>query len=499
MRSALKQSKLEQTRRRKAVDPEHRPRSRGRGRGGHQPDELRAGHVHSPRRSFRFDAREDLVQRGGLVILDVHAHLCVTGERKCESERTYAGKAAARLTHDRGDRARDLDVVRREVDVERDQGTPHADDDAAGARVELGWTEIRRELTCVDPTLQLVWSAAAEEGRPPARRKLSVQEDRQCELLADPLGNASGRDPRALAVLGSQRNDGHHVGGADARMSALVPPQVDPIARARHSAHEGVDERSVLADDRKYGTVVVPVGVNVEHLRVRGERSTQRLDRVGVASLREVRHRLERQLHGRTLGAVKVYYDRRAHEYDEWWLGLGRFDGLDRPHWDDDVRALEQAVIALSPAPTLDVACGTGFLTRHLRGEIVGIDQSERMLELARERVPRGDFVQGDVLAGLPFDDASFGRVFTGHFYGHLEADRRGLFLAEARRVASELVVVDAAVRPDRPREEIQERILNDGSKWTVYKRYFTGAELAAELGGGDVLHESRSFVVVRA
>jgi len=194
-----------------------------------------------------------------------------------------------------------------------------------------------------------------------------------------------------------------------------------------------------------------------------------------------------------------VYYDRRAPEYDDWWLGLGRFDGLDRPRWDEDVHALEQAVAALPAARTLDVACGTGFLTRHLHGEIVGIDQSERMLDLARERVPRGEFVQGDVLDGLPFDALAFDRVFTGHFYGHLATDERRRFLSEARRVAPELVVVDAAVRPDRPREGFQERILNDGSRWTVYKRYFTGAELATELGGGEVLHESRWFVVVRA
>jgi demethylmenaquinone methyltransferase/2-methoxy-6-polyprenyl-1,4-benzoquinol methylase len=195
---------------------------------------------------------------------------------------------------------------------------------------------------------------------------------------------------------------------------------------------------------------------------------------------------------------VKTYYDRRASEYDDWWLGLGRFDGLDRPRWDDDVRALESAIASLPPARTLDVACGTGFLTRHLRGEIVGLDQSERMLELARERVADGEFVRADVFDGLRFENGSFDRVFTGHFYGHLPERERTLFLAEAARVAPELVVVDSAVRPDRKRVGMQERVLNDGSTWSVYKRYFTGAELADELGG-EVLHESRWFVVVRA
>ncbi|MEP6978847.1 MAG: class I SAM-dependent methyltransferase [Thermoleophilia bacterium] len=195
---------------------------------------------------------------------------------------------------------------------------------------------------------------------------------------------------------------------------------------------------------------------------------------------------------------MKTYYDARACEYDEWYEGLGRFDGLDRPQWDEDVRELERVVSALPPLRTLDVACGTGFLTRHLRGEVVGLDQSESMLAIAAERVPEAEFVQADALA-LPVEDGSFDRVFTGHFYGHLEPRVREAFLLEARRVAGELVVVDSAVRPDRRDEERQERVLNDGSRWEVYKRYFRGAGLAAELGGGEVLHEGRWFVVVRS
>ena len=195
---------------------------------------------------------------------------------------------------------------------------------------------------------------------------------------------------------------------------------------------------------------------------------------------------------------MKAYYDARAREYDEWYEGLGRFDGLDRPQWDDEVRELEGVVASLPPVRTLDVACGTGFLTRHLRGEIVGLDQSASMLAIAQDRVPAGEFVQGDALE-LPFEDGSFDRVFTGHFYGHLQPGVREAFLLEARRVAPELVVVDSAVRADRDAEERQERVLNDGSRWEVYKRYFTGAGLARELGGGEVMHEGRWFVVVRS
>jgi ubiquinone/menaquinone biosynthesis C-methylase UbiE len=195
---------------------------------------------------------------------------------------------------------------------------------------------------------------------------------------------------------------------------------------------------------------------------------------------------------------VKAYYDARAPEYDEWYRGLGRFDELDRPQWEEDVRELERAVAALPPKRTLDVACGTGFLTRHIAGEVVGFDQSARMLDVAREQAPNAELVQGDAL-DLPFEDGSFDRVFTGHFYGHLERDERERFLEEARRVAQELVVADAITRPDREREEVQERILNDGTRWTVYKRYFEPDGLARELGGGEILLANRWFVVVRA
>jgi demethylmenaquinone methyltransferase/2-methoxy-6-polyprenyl-1,4-benzoquinol methylase len=152
---------------------------------------------------------------------------------------------------------------------------------------------------------------------------------------------------------------------------------------------------------------------------------------------------------------------------------------------------------SLPAARTLDVACGTGYLTRHLRGEVTGLDQSASMVEIASARLPRARFVVAAALP-LPFADGEFERVFTGHFYGHLEGASRTDFLAEAARVARELVVADTAVQPDHDAEERQERVLNDGSRHEVYKRYFTGDGLAEELGGGEVLHAGPWFVVVR-
>jgi ubiquinone/menaquinone biosynthesis C-methylase UbiE len=195
---------------------------------------------------------------------------------------------------------------------------------------------------------------------------------------------------------------------------------------------------------------------------------------------------------------MEAYYDTRAPEYDDWYRGTGLFTDRERPGWDAELAELTSVIERLPEGRTLDVACGTGFLTRHLRGTVVGLDQSRRMLDEATRQAPNASFVQGDALA-LPFPNTSFSRLFTGHFYGHLREPERTAFLGEAKRVAAELVIVDSSRAHSELDDDVQERVLNDGTRWEVYKRWFTGAGLAAELGGGEVLHDGRWFVAVSA
>jgi len=196
--------------------------------------------------------------------------------------------------------------------------------------------------------------------------------------------------------------------------------------------------------------------------------------------------------------ATHAYYERRAAEYDDWWNGTGLFAQRERPGWAGEVEAVECLVRELAPARTLDVACGTGFLTRHLRGPlVVGIDQSAAMVATAQGRLGAGGVaLVADALA-LPFAGGAFDRVFTAHFYGHLDPSERAAFLREARRVAGELVVVDSALRDGVAPEQWQERTLNDGSKHRVFKRYLTAAGLAAEIGGEPLL-DGTWFVAAR-
>jgi ubiquinone/menaquinone biosynthesis C-methylase UbiE len=195
--------------------------------------------------------------------------------------------------------------------------------------------------------------------------------------------------------------------------------------------------------------------------------------------------------------ATHAYYELRAGEYDEWYEGAGLFAARERPGWEEEVARIVGVLARLPPARTLDVACGTGFLTRHLRGLVVGLDQSLAMVTRAQARLPEGLAVVGDALA-LPFAAGAFERIVTGHFYGHLPGAERERFLAEARRVAGELVVVDSAMRPGVEAEGWQERELNDGSRHRVFKRYLSPEQLRAELGA-EILHAGRWFIAGRA
>lgn len=204
------------------------------------------------------------------------------------------------------------------------------------------------------------------------------------------------------------------------------------------------------------------------------------------------------------------YFDLLAPVYDDWWRDNGRFTPGSRPGWTEEVEQILNVLHSLEPARTLDVGCGTGFLTGELPGVVVGLDQSKQMLEIAREQVPHAEFVSGDATT-LPFPDESFERVFSSTLFGHLEPALRSRFLAEAHRVAGELVILEGSVAKladesgqmptlDHGQvERTQTRVAPDGSHHTVYKRWVTTERLCSELGGAEVLHDGHYFMIVRA
>jgi SAM-dependent methyltransferase len=86
----------------------------------------------------------------------------------------------------------------------------------------------------------------------------------------------------------------------------------------------------------------------------------------------------------------------------------------------------------------LDVACGTGALTRGVAdrvgptGTVVGLDLNEGMLEVARRKSPTLEWRQGAIEA-LPFDSASFDTIVNQ--FGLMFSDDRVTAVREMTRV----------------------------------------------------------------
>lgn len=103
----------------------------------------------------------------------------------------------------------------------------------------------------------------------------------------------------------------------------------------------------------------------------------------------------------------------------------------------------------------LDVACGTGALTRELarlvgeHGRVVGMDFSPGMLDRARRRAGGPEWIQGDAM-DLPFLDASFDAATIAFGLRNLADPGRGLVeMARVVRTGGRLVVLEFLRPPD--------------------------------------------------
>ena len=101
----------------------------------------------------------------------------------------------------------------------------------------------------------------------------------------------------------------------------------------------------------------------------------------------------------------------------------------------------------------LDVATGTGDLAVELAGRgaaVVGLDFSERMLELARGKAPKIDFVQGNAL-DLRYPDGSFDAVTVGFGARNFDDLDRGLReLARVTKPGGRVVILEITT-PQKP------------------------------------------------
>ncbi|HEX6395007.1 MAG TPA: class I SAM-dependent methyltransferase [Acidimicrobiales bacterium] len=176
-----------------------------------------------------------------------------------------------------------------------------------------------------------------------------------------------------------------------------------------------------------------------------------------------------------------------------YWQGLGV--EVSEQEIASEAHDVERVLASLPPVSFLEVGAGPGTFTDLLPGWGVALDQSQSALLTIRRRCPTVPAVRADAMH-LPVHDRSISRVFATHIYGLLEPDSRATLLNEAKRLSSELVILDAGRPEGVPAEHWQHRTLPDGSQWHIFRRHFDPQVLADEVGG-EILFGGRFYVIV--
>ncbi len=191
------------------------------------------------------------------------------------------------------------------------------------------------------------------------------------------------------------------------------------------------------------------------------------------------------------------YYDTRAPEYDDIYIGKGPASIPDPALYKNEAQVTGKIVSVFGIGHLIDIACGTGYwLPYYARNcsRMTLIDQSERMLSECRKRIDelklgeRCDLVQGDFFKAS-FENTLFDSALVGFLLSHLSSEEEETFFRRLRRILnrnSQLMVIDSTWskrrQQYRQKEGVQERALNDGRTFTIYKRYFSKSDIERTL-----------------
>ena len=170
---------------------------------------------------------------------------------------------------------------------------------------------------------------------------------------------------------------------------------------------------------------------------------------------------------------MRVYYEKRAAEYDDWWRGTGLFAARERPGWHEDVEAL--GVVLRGAGAGADVRPGVRHGVPHALAAGGGDRASTRARRWSRSRTRAARTGPSRSATRWSRGRASSGsspRTSTATWTGAAGGVPRAAAVLGAGR--GRLGAAAGGVA-----EDWQERVLYDGSRHSVYKRWFTASGLA--------------------
>lgn len=188
------------------------------------------------------------------------------------------------------------------------------------------------------------------------------------------------------------------------------------------------------------------------------------------------------------------YYDERASEYeDAYVIGTGTASIPDPDVFRREAVLLASIVERCAHGRIVDLACGTGYWLPYYasRGSsLTLIDQSPRMLDQCRKKVAAlGAADRASVIEADVFDHRLDERAYDSALIA----------------IGGRFLILESAYSVERARFnariERQERRLNDGTRFDIYKRYIDRDDLARWTASYGVVlsieHFGTAFVAV--
>ncbi len=196
------------------------------------------------------------------------------------------------------------------------------------------------------------------------------------------------------------------------------------------------------------------------------------------------------------------YYDERAEEYDE--VYLGKIPRMYTEQYNkiapkiarsnrEDVKELIKITGKFGHGHLIDIGCGTGFWLQYYAGNcshIKLVDRSKKMLSVCKKRISnlaiskKCKIINDDFFKFKAAKNA-YDCAFIGFLLSHLTQTDENRFFIKLKKILkpkAKVLIFDSAWSPLRKgvrlKEGYHERILNDGRKFTIYKRYFTKSDI---------------------
>ena len=157
----------------------------------------------------------------------------------------------------------------------------------------------------------------------------------------------------------------------------------------------------------------------------------------------------------------KEFWDKYADENEE------RYN-------EEFAKFVKDLATSLRCASVLEIGCGTGIDLRLFPDtfQFGGIDLNDHALDIAKQKVPNGNFKRGDI-TDLPFEDSSIDFVFTHGLMNYLDDETLEKGISEMFRVSAKWIMncekfeeIDSQIDENQKSRNMQKR-------WVNYKGKF--------------------------